>query len=285
MAGRTSAILLLISVITLAGCATQKPVTRTPGDPFERMNRRMYAFNEAFDKALAKPIAKGYRRVTPQFFKTGLSNFLSNLSYPAVIMNDALQGKAFMTARDTGRFVMNTTVGLAGFFDPATRVGLEARSEDLGQTLGRWGVPQGPYIVLPFSNPTTLRDGFAKVADPFTSPLALSTEGASRYAFAGLRALNTRSKVLSVESALDSAYDPYAVIRSIYWQRRNYAVHDGNVPEDPWDEEMRLEDEQEAALASVPPDPQGFEDPDVMENPVGISVPIRLVAEDTDRIE
>jgi phospholipid-binding lipoprotein MlaA len=203
------------------------------------MNRRIYAFNNAFDRALAEPVSKKYKSVTPRFIKTGISNFIDNLGYPAVIVNDALQGKGMPALRDTGRFVMNTTVGVAGFFDPATAIGLEQNHEDFGQTLGRWGVGSGPYLILPFGNPTTLRDGLARVADPFTSPITLSGSGTTQYGVSALRIANTGSKSGGGEPSSRDAYDPYVVMRSIYLQKRAFVVYDGNLPEDPIEEELQ----------------------------------------------
>jgi phospholipid-binding lipoprotein MlaA len=245
-----AACMLAVITITSTGCASQSKTTRTPGDPFEKMNRRVYAFNAAFDRKLAKPLERTYKVVTPQFVKTGVANFVSNLSYPAVIMNDALQLKGMPTLRDTGRFVVNSTVGVVGFFDPASRIGLERNREDFGQTLGRWGMGHGAYLVLPFAGSTTLRDGLAKIADPFSNPLTLAEEGAARYGIAGMRMINSGSNVSTTGNPLEDAYDPYVVERSIYWQRRDYLVYDGNVPEDPMVAEWAEEAEEDLADAS-----------------------------------
>jgi phospholipid-binding lipoprotein MlaA len=244
MLRKTLAVCILVSSALHSGCATQKTAERHPGDPFERMNRRIYAFNAAFDRALAEPVSKKYKSVTPRFVKTGISNFIDNLGYPAVIVNDALQGKAMPALRDTGRFVMNTTVGVAGLWDPASRVGLEQNHEDFGQTLGRWGIGNGPFLILPFGNPTTLRDGLARVADPFTSPITLSGSGASQYGMSALRIANTGSKSSGAEPSPREAYDPYVVLRSVYFQKRSFVVYDGVVPEDP----IEVELQRQAAL-------------------------------------
>jgi phospholipid-binding lipoprotein MlaA len=239
MLRKTLAVCFLVGTTLLGGCATQKTAERRPEDPFERMNRRIYAFNNAFDRALAEPVSKKYKAVTPRFIKTGISNFIDNLGYPAVIVNDALQGKGMPALRDTGRFVMNTTVGVVGFFDPATAIGLEENHEDFGQTLGRWGVGNGPYLILPFGNPTTLRDGLARVADPFTSPITLSGSGATQYGVSALRIANTGTKSAGGEPSARDAYDPYVVMRSVYLQKRAFLVYDGNMPDDPIEEELQ----------------------------------------------
>lgn len=250
MIQRALAVFIGLAVFSLMGCSSHSMLSRTPGDPLEKMNRRVYAFNTAFDRKLRKPVSKAYRKVTPNVVKVGISNFVSNLGYPAVIMNDALQGKPMPALRDTGRFVLNTTVGVVGFFDPATAVGLDANNEDFGQTLGRWGIGAGPYLVLPFMNPTTLRDGLARVADPFTNPLTQTGSNVANESIAALRLLNTGpgKPTSGVESALGEPFDPYAVARSIYVQRRDYLVYDGDVPLDPLEIEIL---EQQAAKARI----------------------------------
>jgi phospholipid-binding lipoprotein MlaA len=229
---------LSLAAVLLSGCASRTTTAIKPNDPFEKLNRRMYAFNVAFDRALSKPVTRTYRAVTPRFIKTGIANFVSNLGYPAVFVNDALQGKGRPALRDTGRFLVNSTIGLAGFLDPATSLGLEENKEDLSQTLGRWGVGPGPYLVLPFAGPTTLRDGIAKIIDPGTSPLAYVDSSAVSTSVKVLRLLNSGSgdgDDDDGESLEEAAFDPYLVTRSIYLQRRNHLVHDGDVPEDPAD--------------------------------------------------
>lgn len=237
MLRRSLALVISFIAAVVSGCASRTTSSLKPHDPFEKMNRKVYAFNVAFDRALSKPVSDTYKAVTPSFVKTGISNFVSNLSYPAVFVNDALQGKGKPALRDTGRFLVNTTIGVVGFLDPATSLGLEENSEDLSQTLGRWGMAPGPYLILPFAGPTTLRDGIAKVIDPGTSPLAYVDSAALSSSVKGLRLINSgdaddESDGPSVERV---AYDPYLVTRSLYLQRRNYLVHDGLTPDDPAD--------------------------------------------------
>jgi phospholipid-binding lipoprotein MlaA len=285
MVRQTWATCLVVAAIALSGCGSQSAVTRTPGDPFERMNRRIFAFNNALDRSVSKPVARTYKVVTPQFVRTGISNFVGNLSYPAVIMNDVLQLKGKPTLRDTGRFLVNTTVGVAGFFDPATSLGLIRNNEDLGQTLGRWGVGSGPYLILPFGGATTLRDGLARIGDPFTTPLAfVDDSNAARYGLRGMRLLNSRSKLLDVEAAFDNVYDQYAVLRSVYLQRRAYLVHDGNIPEPSFEEELLEDDfvEEEVSLAEQmklprqlpePPIPEPFRFADLVQYTQPVTLP------------
>jgi len=250
---QTLAIAVVLAANLLTGCASQKSATLKPVDPFERLNRRVYAFNAAFDRRLATPASRTYRNVTPAFVRTGISNFVDNLSYPAVIVNDALQGKGVPAMRDTGRFVINSTVGVVGFFDLATRWGLEENSEDLSQTLGRWGVGSGPYLILPFSGPTTLRDGLAKIIDPGTSPLAYVENSAVSSGVSVMRLANSGSGSsggFDTESMALSAYDPYLVTRSLYLQRRFYLVHDGFMPEDTFELDYTI-DAQTFRQASI----------------------------------
>jgi phospholipid-binding lipoprotein MlaA len=132
---------LFLGLLALAGCATTAPKTADPRDPLERLNRGTFAFNQSLDKAVIRPVIRGYRKVTPRIVRTGLSNFFANAEYPIVIANNLLQGKFGSAANDTGRFLLNTTLGIGGLLDPASDAGLDRNNEDFGQTLGRWGVP------------------------------------------------------------------------------------------------------------------------------------------------
>lgn len=238
-------IALAVSCLLAAGCATQ--TQKTPGDPFERVNRVTHGFNEVV-LDVTRPIARGYRKIAPQFVETGVSNFMDNLSYPTVFVNDFLQGKVSLGFRDTGRFLINTTLGLAGFFDPASAMGLEENDEDFGQTLGKWGVGPGPYLVLPLLGPSTVRDGFGRIVDQGTDPLTYIERDRIRYTIAGVGFLDTRTRLLDAEAALEGAFDKYALMRSAYLQQREYLIHDGNVPEESLDEDWLEEAEKEAGL-------------------------------------
>ena len=159
--------------LTLLPACAPLPGKPDPRDPWERVNRATYKFNDVLDRAVAKPVAKAYRRVTPQFAQTGVANFFSNLDGPTVIINDGLQGKPKDTLRHLGRFVVNSTLGLGGLLDPASRLGLDAGSADFGQTFGHWGIHPGPYVVLPVLGPSDVRDGIGLV--PETSPTPSTT--------------------------------------------------------------------------------------------------------------
>lgn len=226
-------LLIGLAVVAFTGCASLPENTeRSEQDPWERYNRAMYQFNDAVDRAVLKPVAKGYRAITPDPVEQGVSNFFSNLSYPLVIVNQLLQGDFLDALSDTGRFLVNSTIGVGGIFDPATHFGLEANNEDFGQTLGRWGVPSGPFVVLPFLGPSTVRDTGALAADFQYDPMVQLFDEPERYYVWALGIVNMRAELLDLDAQLQSAYDPYAFIRDAYLQRREYLVHDGNPPLD-----------------------------------------------------
>jgi phospholipid-binding lipoprotein MlaA len=212
----------------LSGCATTD--MGTPGDPLERMNRGTHRFNTAVDRAMIRPVAVGYRNHVPAPVRVSVNNFLENLSYPTTIVNSLLQGKVKDTLNDIGRFAVNTTVGLGGLFDPATRFGFARNDEDFGQTLGRWGVPAGPYLVLPFFGPSTLRDGPAIYVDWQTDlRVGDQVDPAVEWTLIGLSLVNRRAQFLEFDETWERAYDPYAFIRDAWLQRREYRVRDGDV--------------------------------------------------------
>ena len=209
---------------------------RDPRDPLERMNRATFAINEKLDRAFAKPVARAYRHVTPHFVQTGVSNFMDNINYPVVIVNDVLQGKFKPALSDTGRFLLNSIAGVGGLFDPATVAGLDKNAEDLGLTLGKWGVHPGPYLILPILGPSTVRDGLGRLGDEFITPQNYISNDWIRYGLDGLYYLDQRARLLDVEGALDNVFDRYAVLRSVYLQHRQYkitgATESEDVPED-----------------------------------------------------
>ncbi|MEO7773938.1 MAG: VacJ family lipoprotein [Steroidobacteraceae bacterium] len=223
---------VLATLLTFAGCASLPQGARPdPRDRFERFNRSMFAFNQTLDKAVARPIAVGYRKITPKPVRTSVSNFFGNLGYPTVIVNDLLQGKLKPFAQDTGRLLVNTTIGIGGLFDPATRMGLGANDEDLGQTFGKWGIRSGPYLMLPLMGPSSIRDGVGSVGDHFTHPRTYIGDPYVRYGLTAFELVSKREELLETDSVLNKSFDPYAFVRTAYLQRREYQVHDGDVPE------------------------------------------------------
>ena len=234
--------------LTLAGCATTRSAP-SPGDPWERVNRGTYAFNDAVDRAVLKPVARGYQRAVPGVVRTGVTNFLSNLAYPTTLVNNLLQFKFKAALSDTARLLLNTTLGLGGLLDPATDVGLARNDEDFGQTLGRWGVRSGPYLVLPLLGPSTLRDTPASYPDYLTNARHYIDDNTVELALGGLAIVERRARLLSVDATLAGAYDPYALMRNAFLQRREYMVRDGDVPVEPVDEDPWLEDDAPTAPA------------------------------------
>jgi phospholipid-binding lipoprotein MlaA len=248
---RAGAGALLVSL--LAGCATTS--MGTPGDPLERMNRATYRFNDSVDRAVLRPVATGYRNHVPQVVQQGIDNFLENLAFPTTIVNDLLQLKIKDTLVDLGRFTVNTTLGLGGLLDPASHFGIPKNDEDFGQTLGRWGVPSGPYVVVPFFGPSSVRDAPSLYVDGQTDlRVALHIDNKVEWTLAGISLVHRRSELLPFDVQFDAAYDRYAFIRNAWLQRREYQVKDGDVPDDiPIDELEELEDPAEPAEPAEPP--------------------------------
>jgi len=202
-----------------------EPVEQEINDPLEWMNRGIYRFNKVFDDYLLSPVARGYGRITPKPVKLGVSNFFDNITYPVVIVNDVLQGKFAQGGSDFGRLVINSTVGLLGFFDVATRLDINENSEDLGQTFAVWGMGDGPYLMLPFLGPSTVRDGTGLIGDYFLNPITYIDHDRTRYSFTAVRIVDTRYRFLEAGDIVDeSAIDPYAYIRSAYLQSREKSI-------------------------------------------------------------
>ena len=225
--------LILVSLV-LAGCAS---TSHNPKDPFESFNRGMYQFNDTVDKAVVKPAAKGYNAVMPAPGKMMVFNFFSNLDDVIVAINDLLQFKIVRAISDSGRIVVNTTVGLLGLVDVASHVGLEKHNEDFGQTLGRWGIGSGPYLVLPFFGPSSVRDGAGLYADSRASMMRKIYPVDTRNQLYAANILSKRTSLLDQEKVLDEAMiDEYSFIRDAYMQRRRNLIYDGNPPREKIDE-------------------------------------------------
>jgi phospholipid-binding lipoprotein MlaA len=196
-------------------------------DPWEGINRPLYAFNEVFDGYIVKPVTVTYDKVLPTFAKRGVSNFLDNLDDINVIVNDMLQLKMDNAMRDSGRLLLNTTAGLGGLLDVASEVGLYKNYEDFGQTLGYWGVGDGGYMVLPFLGASTLRDTIGFIPDTLLNPIGWLHESEERAALFALDTVDTRLGYLAAESMITG--DEYEFVRNAYLQRREYLVNDGEV--------------------------------------------------------
>lgn len=224
-------------------------------DPWQGFNRAAYRFNDTLDRYALKPVARGYKAVTPRPVRTGITNFFANLRMPVVLVNDLLQGKVRAAGVDTLRLVTNSTLGIAGLIDVSTRLGLPQHEEDFGQTLGVWGVPAGPFVVLPFLGPSTLRDSGGQVADGFAHPRSYMGDDVAVGLLAA-EVINLRARLLEMEDIVQG--DRYLFIRDLYLQRREYLVKDGQV-EDPflddeaWEEESLDENAGDEARAEPEP--------------------------------
>lgn len=235
----TRLLLLAILTMVLAGCATTQQEVASDNsssaeqktadtDPYEGFNRTIFGFNNGVDTYFLKPVTKAYRFVAPEFVEQGVSNFFGNLLEVRNILNAVLQGKGSKAATYTGRFLLNSTVGIGGLFDPATAVGIEkADGEDFGQTLATWGVESGPYIVLPFFGPSNVRDGLSIPVDMYADPVTYLEDTPSRDGLHFLEIVDARSKLLDAENLLTG--DKYIFIRDAYLQRRQYLIKDGEV--------------------------------------------------------
>ncbi len=224
-------VLFVVLAALLGGCASQPD---NP-DPWEDLNRKVFAFNEVADKYVAKPVAKGYQAVLPNFAETGIDNMFGNLHELLNILSDLGQLKFAAAANDAGRFVINSTVGIAGFFEVAAHIGLPKRTEDFGQTLGYWGVGPGPYVVLPILGPSTVRDASAAVVDAQVDAVSQIDHVRTRNQVRFLDLVNTRANLLKTESLLSG--DRYTFMRDAYLQRREYLISDGEAVEDSFGEE------------------------------------------------
>lgn len=203
-------------------------------DPWENFNRRMYRFNDSLDRAFLKPAAETITNTMPEPVNMGVSNFFANLDDITTGFNNLLQGKFVYAASDAGRVVVNSTLGVGGLFDVASLMHLEKHNEDFGQTLGKWGVEPGPYLVLPFLGPATVRDRVGYTVD-FVFDLAtyLTDEDGVRWVLFGAEILEDRAALLDATDLLDTAaLDPYAFQRDAYLQKREYDVNDGELEDD-----------------------------------------------------
>lgn len=217
----------------LAGCAMPMP---RKDDPYEKFNRKMYAFNDFADRAAIRPVAVAYRKVTNQTTRRLISNFFANVESPITIANDLLQVNLPQAFRATGRFAINTTVGVLGFFDPASEMGIQASATDFGVTLAKWGVPEGPYLVLPLLGPSSGRDFPAFMLDRYAfDPLTWYSashdfELHAEYLPTVAYLVTLRSSAIDAEGLLEGVYDPYVFYRDAYRQRRLYKIYRGNPP-------------------------------------------------------
>ena len=223
----------LAAIALLAACHIAPPRN---DDPHEKFNRKVYAFNDSLDKAVIRPVAVGYRKITNPPVRTAVSDFFTNIKLPITVGNELLQARPKQAAITTGRFVVNLTIGFLGFKDPASQLGIPLYDSDFGVTLARWGVPEGSFLMLPLVGPTTARDVWRLPVDSyFFDPLSYVSRNhhfhqGQYYAPAVIYLITLRARAIDAESFLASAYDPYVFLRDAYRQQRLNQIYDGNPP-------------------------------------------------------
>ena len=219
---------------TMPTAADGSKIEAAPHDPWEPLNRPIFLLNGGFDRVTFKPLAKGYRIIVPKVLRLGVTNFSKNLRAPLNIINHFLQGKPRDGFKQTGRFLMNTTFGIGGLMDVATDAGLELKNEDFGQTLAVWGVPDGPYVVVPFIGPGTLRDALMVPLNILADPLLHYDDSSVRDKLYLIRAIDLRERLLETGKLVEDSYDPYVRAREAYLQRRQGQIDDvdGSDPTD-----------------------------------------------------
>ena len=228
--------LVLLVIGVTSGCASQSAnLTNPQADPWEHFNRKIYKFNDRVDRAILKPIAKTYDVIMPDAPQRGVRNFFHNLAYPVNFINLILQGKFEDAITATGRFVMNSTVGVLGFFDVATHEGVPDPREDFGQTMAKWGWKKSRYLVVPFFGPFTVRDAGGRFADSFANPVTYVARHQGEYRPLILDIISLRASLLPLDKDLKNAMDPYALMRDAYLQKRQYDIYDGQPPAPDYD--------------------------------------------------
>lgn len=224
--------LILAAASLAAGCASIPEGEGVEHDPWERANRGIYRFNDTVDRAVTKPIARGYTAILPEPVRQGVTNFSRNLLSPMSAVNNFLQGKPRDGMGELLRLFVNSTVGVGGIFDVAAKNGVEEHPEDFGQTAAVWGIPAGPYVTLPFLGPQTLRDALLLPLDLQMDPLYHYEVSSVRDPLYGLRLINLRANLLPLEDLLKDSADPYVTLRESFLQNREFAIYDGNPPSD-----------------------------------------------------
>jgi phospholipid-binding lipoprotein MlaA len=235
-ARRGSGILLVCLLLLLTACAgNQATLTDPERDPWESYNRKVHGFNMGFDKAIFRPVAKGYDVIMPDAPQRGVRNFFKNLAFPVTFLNLLFQGKVPESMEATGRFLMNSTIGLLGFFDVATKAGMPAYNEDFGQTLAVWGWKDSRYLVMPFFGPFTFRDFAGRGFYGYFHPISYMIREHSEYRPLIFDLISLRASLLPFDEDLQAADDPYVLIRDIYLQRREFLIYNGDPPAPDYD--------------------------------------------------
>ena len=222
----------------------------TAYDPWEKFNRKVHAFNNVVDRAVARPLARVYVAAVPRPVRLGVGNFFDNLRQPLTMVNQLLQGRPRDATQTFGRFLLNSTVGIGGIFDPASDLKMKRRSEDFGQTLGTWGWRRSRYIELPFFGPRTVRDVLGMAGDMPLSPVRQIEDDKTRIFLQGLNLVDTRAQLLSLDSLREGAVDDYALVRDSWLQRRNYQIESHRTPQQPSEGELPeyLQDETDPTV-------------------------------------
>lgn len=226
----------IVAMTVLSACAGNIPAApkdqRAEYDPWEPLNRRISNFNEGFDKVTFKPLAKGYQKVMPEFMEKGVHNFSMNLLGPLFIINNFLQGKPGRGFDEFGRFLTNTIIGIGGLFDVATPIGLESKPETFGQTFAVWGIPDGPFVVVPILGPRTLSGAFAIPLNFASDPTFYLDDSTEKWLLYGIRTIDLRMQLFTAEKLIEDSYDRYLTIRESFLQNRQFRIYDGDPPED-----------------------------------------------------
>jgi len=230
-------------IFSLTACSSIPPEQRVAPDPWESLNRPLYGVHTTIDNVTTKPLAKGYRKIMPGPARKGVSNFFRNLITPRSMVNNFLQGKPQRGFSEFGRFLFNSTLGIGGLIDIASIGGMEEYREDFGQTAAVWGIPDGPYVVIPFLGPHTLRDAILLPVDIIVDPLYQYENSSVRDKLYVLRLIDLRYRLLTADQFLDDSKDPYVTMRESYLQNREYEIYDGDPPlEDDFFDEFLEED-------------------------------------------
>jgi len=239
--------LMFLGMTQISACAGNGEVAeesaRAEYDPLEPLNRKVHGFNLVVDKYALRPVARGYKKVVPSPVRRGVTNFFSNLTTPGSALNNFLQGKPKRGFSELGRFLFNSTLGLAGFIDIAGAGGMERHDENFAQTLAVWGVPDGPYVVVPFLGPYMTSDTVAMPVNYYTDLWTYYDNSSVRSKVWGLRLVDLRHRLLSADSILEDSADPYVAVREAYMQNRTFRIYDGDPPGDEDEYEGELFDE------------------------------------------
>jgi phospholipid-binding lipoprotein MlaA len=229
-------VILALLALTLAACSGRQVQPSDPErDPWENWNRKVHAFNTGFDDLVMRPVARGYDAIMPDAPQRGVRNFFRNLAYPVTFLNLLLQGKFEESMNATGRFLVNSTLGLFGFFDVASKGGLERYDEDFGQTLAVWGWKDSRYLVMPFLGPYTVRDLMGRSFYGYFHPISYRVREYNDYWLVAVDLVTLRAELLSFQPQIDAASDPYILVRDVYLQNREFNIYDGDPPAPDYD--------------------------------------------------